>query len=551
MTTPTPQNNSKPPVAENQPPKKKQSKAKTVVLLALVVVLLGALATVAKNRNQPSEPGVSGNTVALPSSTNVITVGAEYAFPGTEKAFAEAGIKGIKFYPETYTKWDQMQKGSGQKIDFTALDDMVKRYQNAGVTSMTMGIRYDAKWASIDGGKTTNRTNGIPKPEYMAEYDKWLSSVIERYDGDGKNDMVGLKAPIQRYEIGVEFSTYVPEPTDQYIAFLVHSYTVAHAAYDKVQIAHAAFLTTNVFNNDPTVDQYATAFKAVPDAAKKTLADIRMILDHPEAFDVVNFHSIGDPTEIDKNVVWLKYEMKQRNYAKPIIVSDTSPNPFIAWGPANTCTGFVKGAMVYPATEADRCRIAAYFTKLLAGDSAATTFVRQFVAEDTAKKVVIAAANGVSVIDTSFTEDIEILKAVTGAGAGNAGWGGLADVDRNIFTQVRTIKKRYPNFYALQQIQKHLAKYDSIARVDAGDKKVRIYEVKSGTSRELIAWYEPGTVYLPGEAVPQKVVSLPSTTGTVSIEKLITGIDKTTAEVTTGDAKSITLTPTPLFIKAQ
>ncbi len=75
--------------------------------------------------------------------------------------------------------------------------------------------------------------------------------------------------------------------------------------------------------------------------------------------------------------------------------------------------------------------------------------------------------------------------------------------------------------------------------------------MKNGTARELIAWYEPGAVYLPGETVPQKTVSLPGLTGAVSIEKLITKVDQTTAEVTSGDAGSITLTPTPLFIKAK
>lgn len=481
------------------------------------------------------------------SSGTPIVIGLEYAFPGTETSFGQTGISGIKFYPATYTKWDQMQPAADQPISFAKLDDMVQRYQSHGMTNITIGLRYDGTWSSIDGGPLIGRTNGLPKPEYMDDYDIWLTSIVERYDHDGINDMPGLSAPISLYEIGVEFSSYAPEPTTDYITFLARSYQVAHAAYPSVRIAHAAFLATNAFKDNPTSAQYPAAFANIPDQTK-TLADMRAVLDHPEAFDVLNIHAIGDPTEIDGLFTWLRYETQQRGYTKPVIVSDTSPNPFIAFGQATDCAQFVKGAMIYPATEADRCRIATYFTNLIGGDAAALAFVRAFVAEDTAKKIVIAAGNGAQLIDASFTEDFELLKAPASAGAGNAAWGGVVDVDRNALTQLRTVRSTYPNWYALKQVTTHLANYNALERVATADPTIRLYKITKNSGFEWVVWYEPGTVYLPGEAVPSKTVALPGLTGTMHSEVLITAQNQTTPTTSTINPQSIVLTPTPLFL---
>jgi len=54
---------------------------------------------------------------------------------------------------------------------------------------------------------------------------------------------------------------------------------------------------------------------------------------------VVNFHSLGNPEEIEGNVRWLELEMKKRGIFKPIIISDTGISPFVGLGPATSCKG--------------------------------------------------------------------------------------------------------------------------------------------------------------------------------------------------------------------
>lgn len=553
-TTPTP--------AGLEPkPQKKGSCFKTLLKviggIVVVLIVLAITQLITKKNQTPTNTvsntttnNASGTPTPAPSAThNNIVIGVEYAFPGTEKAFSEMGITGVKFYPEEYYQWDKMQKSAKDAINFTSLDDMVRRYQNAGMTNIDVGLRYDAKWASKDGGSIV-RSNGIPKPQYQAAYEKWLTSVIERYDGDGKDDMPGLRAPIVHYEIGVEYSSYVPEPSSEYVPFLIRSYTIAHAAFPKVQIAHAAFLLTNIFNDNPGPAQYANAFDTkVPKGNGKKYADITAILDHPEAFDVFNIHALEDPALIDNEIAWAKYEMKKRGYEKPIIISDTAPSPFIAWGRADVCSGVALGTIVYPATEADRCRIAAYFSKLGKNDAPSVAFVRGLNAEDMVKKVIVAASNGVVLIDTSFTEDLAILKGgLTGSGSGNMAWGGIVDTSIKFLSQERTVKGKFPAFYAIQQIQEVLKFYDSIERVPTSNSKVRLYKVKSGSKTTWIAWLDPQKVNLPGDTIPKITVSLPELSGTVHVKRLITGIGETIATQTTANGAYLELTPTPVFL---
>ncbi len=526
--------------------KKKFSILRTIGMIAVAVLVIGGVFNVIQQAAIKKAQDATNNTLPAsnvrPETAGVITIGIEYSFPGQEAAFKDAGISGVKFYPENYTSWEKMQSSATAKINFSATDDMVKRYQNNGMTNITMGLRYDASWAK--------QSNGLPQAKYQTAYETWLSKVVERYDGDGVDDMVGLRAPITTYEIGTEFSTYVPASGADYAPFLAKSYQIAHQAFSNVKVAHAAFLTTNIFKNNPSQTQYETAFNSniIAGSGEKRYSDITAVLDHPEAFDILNLHALGDPTEIDRMIKWANYEMQRRGYSKPIVISDTSTNPYISFGQATNCTSLVKGVVIYPATESDRCRLATYFTNLVNNDATATAFVRQISSEDVAKKIILAAANNVTRINAAFTEDIAILKKPASAGAGNAAWGGAIENTANFLTNVRTVKSKLPGFYALQQTQTKLKQYDSIQRVTTSDDRVRIYEVKNGATTSWIAWFEPGKIYLPGETVPTMTVSLPSVTGTVNIESLITKVGQTSPDKTTGDATKLTLTPTPVFV---
>lgn len=512
---------------------------KLILSFILILILITSCGPqpIPDNSNNPPKP--------IPTSQkNNIIIGVEYAFPGTGNAFSEVGISGVKFYPEQYTMWEKLQAGPDKEIDFSRLDAMVKEYQNAGMTDIVMGTRHNSPWASIDSGKLSAK-NPLPKKEYEDDYVKFLSAMVERYDHDGVDDMPGLRAPIKYYEIGVEFSTYEPENVDDYIKHLQVAYDTAHKAYPDVVIAHVAFLPWGAFDNDPSPAQYESAFRNLPDNAHG-LDDMRKILDHPEAFDVVNVHSLAEPTEPEKIMKWVQYEMKQRNYEKPVIISDTALTAFVAYGPGNNCKGLLKGKMFYPATEADRCRVGEYFQKLIDEDPDTLAWAYGYIASDVVKRVVVAADSGFVLIDTAYTEDLELFKKIIPAGTGNSGWGGFLEVTRAPSEQRTVIGKR-PSFYALKQLNGHLNGYSSIERIDMKDPEVRVYEIKKNKETFYIAWVEPTKLFLPEDTIPTKTIDIPLS-GNVKVEHLITEQSQTIPNSESVNAKGITLTPTPIFI---
>ena len=153
--------------------------------------------------------------------------------------------------------------------------------------------------------------------------------------------------------------------------------------------------------------------------------------------------------------------MDARGYSKGIIISDTSPNPFILVG---------TGECLQPFRQPDGCgdlpgnrgrpmsHSAVLPASACANDKETVDWMRGFIAADMVKKTVIAAEQGIELINTSFTTDLPILSTPLGfAGSGNAGWGGMVVIGTG---------QRYANYFAMQQLISHIDGYTSIQRVD-------------------------------------------------------------------------------------
>lgn len=487
-------------------------------------------------------------------------IGVEYTFPGQASALAKTGITGVKYFPDIY-EWGDMQKKNGGPINFSETDRYVKEYQEAGFTSLTMALQSKSDWASVDA-KGLKPKNLSPKPEFAEQWKKFVAAVVERYDMDGKDDMPGLKIPVVYYEIGTEFSTYVPESADDYIKTLTIAYKAAHETFPGVKILHAAFLTTTAITSASTPETYEKDFAAVKEKYGTrilwhSLEDNRKILDHPEIFDVVNFHSCGDVYEIEGLVKWLKWEMMKRGYSKPLYISDTTPTPFIAWGNAVDCNLKTEqmGIIVPPFEEADRCKITAVMKKVLDGDSISIKWLYGFLATDVVKKCVVASDMHVIQVNTAYSEDLALLKMkILKAGAGTSAWSGMLETKVTPKTNTRIVTGYRPMWYALQQAQSALGKYESIERMKYDDPHVRIYKIMKQGKESFIAWYEYDKIPLPGEAVvPQKIKIKTTLTGLEAQETIQRLPVKTDLETTLhypankGEVE-IPLTNVPVFL---
>ncbi|PIY16847.1 hypothetical protein COZ14_04860 [Candidatus Dojkabacteria bacterium CG_4_10_14_3_um_filter_Dojkabacteria_WS6_41_9] len=449
-----------------------------------------------------------------------------------------------------------MQSSAKSKINFSKTDRYVEEFQNAGFKTLVLALRSRSLWASKDF-----LLDHSPKSEYLDDYGNWIQVVVERYDKDGMNDMPGLKYPVIYYEIGTEFSSYEPESTQNYLEMLATAYKVAHTAYSDVKILHAAFLTSNVFKSYSTelaysnlneIEKHFKENEALLKKHAKPLAENRKVLDRSDIFDVVNFHSLGNPEEIEGNVRWLELEMKKRGISKPIIISDTGISPFVGLGPATSCKGKQVAILFPPANNNDRCRLAEYFKKLINKDSDSLEWVRGFAGIDVVKRVVIAADQGVTLIDTVWAEELPLAQAALfQAASGNNGWGGMTKTNINVFTEQRTIVEIYPSFYALKQLQAFIKGYTQISRIQTRDTNVRIYELIINKKKKWIAWYESGKLLLPEDK--SSTVQFQFTVDSdKTVENVITKQNQTNARKqkikVAGGKVSITLTDNPLYI---
>ena len=177
--------------------------------------------------------------------TGGLSIGVEYGLAGMGEALAGLEIPAIKILPDRY-RWGRMQRRPTLPIDYRDLDELVREYQEAGFTTLLFAFKPNAAWA--------NRhliRNLAPQPRFWVQYERWVTGVVERYDGDGAQDMPGLRHAVRCFEVGVELSSFEPEPIDEYLEVLEHAYRAIHAASPDAVVLHSAFLPTGAFDQDP------------------------------------------------------------------------------------------------------------------------------------------------------------------------------------------------------------------------------------------------------------------------------------------------------------
>jgi len=108
--------------------------------------------------------------------------------------------------------WADMQDSAGAKINFSTTDAVVKIFQQYGF-SLTWYVRSNAYWAMPDKPECRPDTVDMPDPlpdlifyrecapdpEYEQAWIDYIKAVVERYDGDGQDDMPDLQIPVSYF----------------------------------------------------------------------------------------------------------------------------------------------------------------------------------------------------------------------------------------------------------------------------------------------------------------------------------------------------------------
>lgn len=161
--------------------------------------------------------------------------------------------------------WNEIEKEKG-KFDWSVTDErvmgekdgetmgeminlaMIWPYANWDQNTCHQGEKYEATGHLKESGETLK----VGKPCDMADYASFLEKVVERYDGDGENDMPNLKIPIKYWEImnepemqggsiggaGEDLKFFVGTP-QEYFEILKTSYETIKKADPGAKVAHA------------------------------------------------------------------------------------------------------------------------------------------------------------------------------------------------------------------------------------------------------------------------------------------------------------------------
>jgi len=268
-------------------------------------------------------------------------LGVEYMIPGVAEAFAKMGITWTKSSVAGY-RWQDVEPkppiDGKHNYWWKSIDRMILEYQEAGFKNYHMYTEARNKWASSKSRFLQGPLGVLPKPEYLEYYGDYIRNLVERYDGDGKDDTPGLRYPIRYWEIEAEWWSFWNGTVEEYLQLLRIARKAAKEADPQAQIILVGFLMMGWYDGDLTEKELEQRLNALPPGQqnfiRKVGGELRELLKHPELFDIVEFHSLADWTEIIGTTKTIRREMQKNGYEKPIWAGDVNYtiNPMIFWG---------------------------------------------------------------------------------------------------------------------------------------------------------------------------------------------------------------------------
>ena len=488
-------------------------------------------------------------------------LGVEYTSPGLGPVYGATGVRWAKTWLEAFS-WGAIEpsapSGNIHTYSWTNTDAMIRDYQSAGVTHIQSYLGSSSPWGS------RSSRDAMPKPERMADYRAWVRALIERYDGDGIDDMPGLVEPVRYWVVGGEWSGFWGSDNPQdYLELLDATREEARSASADTKLGAIPFLLIDVFQgNDPTAAEVEQRLVDPPPGFRNSTAGMRAILDRPDLFDFVDVHSLGDYTELPPLLTWFRAQMTARGYAKPIWIDDAFPMSFLANYHPSPNVGW---PAMYPVTEQTYPEVYDLLVDVAKLQEPAYTPAARWIRAETAsglvKKVVTALGEGAVGIQIGNTEDwmhdalggarhltVNLIGAaammglvdVTHAGGYAPGDMRIAGPPRPAYDNLRLLVEKFGD-----------GRFDNIERIETAG--VRGYRFVRGSVSSWVIWHEDDVLQLPPAVETPVAVTLPVPDGVASVTVTHALTEPGSALIETVAAESgsipLELTSTPVFIE--
>ncbi|MBI2133642.1 hypothetical protein HYU11_03085 [Candidatus Woesearchaeota archaeon] len=176
-------------------------------------------------------------------------------------------------------RWGSIERAPGV-YDFSEHDLLVKAAQKDRLVLFAELLPY-ADWDQGGDSKCRAKEHDyLCKPKDMEAYKKFVSRLIERYDGDGEDDMPGLEIPVKYWSI-------ISEPDikkDPYVIFFVGD------EQDYLEVIRESYVTIKEACEDCKIVQGAAAGI---ESEFMSFWDKFFSLGGAEYFDIADVHYVG------------------------------------------------------------------------------------------------------------------------------------------------------------------------------------------------------------------------------------------------------------------
>ncbi len=549
---------------------KKQHIGKYVLVVVLVLAVVGGLGALAQflgigTQAIPPEVAnpipVSGITRTFSEDPFIIEYGREEKnIPGKRQPasfWKKTGATWVKFNDMSWSVVEPFKPGADGKdhFFFTDLDTSVREWDDQDF-NIFMVLRSLNTWGIRDqipfcdhGAIQFNlgAPSRMPLPENEQSYKNFIAAVVDRYNGDGKNDITpALKHPIKVYEIeseaaGDRANLFFQGTSTDYKHLLDMATSAARSVDPTVKIILNGTNLRDFYATNRTDAQVDADIAAMPEQnCVDPQAMINWVLDTFSAttnYDIVENHENAGWRQIYGNAPRLRKELTARGgQDKDLWVGDGTQGPI---------ADYAEGIDVHPAFGKDTT----FYNNLLNGlknrDTTYYPWYHRVTAQDVIKKNVAA-------LDAGYTH------VTTGLLMNN--WPDFTTfphvgfVDDNGTTTDLTDDKPFPSFYSYALMTQKLAGLKTLRRLNFNNDRIFAYEAVSNVGvKTYVLWYDDGTYQLPGQTEPSIVVPFLTDAAQVFVTTAITEMNKDTADTQTltasGGKVDITLGKTPLFIE--
>jgi len=251
--------------------------------------------------------------------------------------------------------WKQVEPRKGAMV---ALDQVVRPFNaltNAGIEILPRIVSV-APWAYPE---RINRLNAeaarksapmgdwtyLGMPTDVASYRRFLTTIVEAFDGDGFHDAPGLKKGIKYWQVENEWDWRWKDTPESFVAFLKIAYETIKAADPdaKVVLGGISKLAPDAFHAGLLGDSFELNGKTITPASLEKLPSFieehslrTYVLEHGYPyFDIISFHQYGRYRAIEKEVEYVRGIMRKHNYDKPLWMTEVG-GPFVPYGEVYT-----------------------------------------------------------------------------------------------------------------------------------------------------------------------------------------------------------------------